>query len=352
MISFYPGPSRVHDKIPDYVKDAYKKGILSINHRSDEFMKISEKTIALLKKKLKIPEDYTLLYTSSATECWEVIAQSLVSKKSYHLFNGSFGQKWFDYTKRIASGVRQYPFEREEILNDKKFRFGSGPGVICITQNETSNGTQVTNETIGAIKKNNTGHLVAIDATSSMGGITLDFKAADIWFASVQKCFGLPAGLAIMACSPEAISVSKKIDEKAHYNSLTFMTEMMTKWQTPCTPNVLNIYLLMRVMDDAKPIEVLDKKVKKRYRLWTDFFDNSKNLGHLIKNKAAHSHTVIPVTATPELLTSIKKEAKKKGFLLGEGYGDLKSTTFRIANFPAIKKREIEKLQDFLKTFA
>lgn len=351
MISFYPGPSRVHDEIPTYVKEAHKKGILSINHRSDEFMEISEKTTDLLRKKLNIPKDYTILFTSSATECWEIIAQSLIKKKSYHLFNGAFGQKWFDYTKRIASGVRQFPFEREAVLNAKKFGFSGEEGVICITQNETSNGTQVTDETIRAIRENNPGHLLAVDATSSMAGIALNFKSADIWFASVQKCFGLPAGLGIMACSPEAVAMAEKINEKDHYNSLPFMIEMMDKWQTPLTPNVMNIYLLMRVMKDSRPIEATEKKIKKRYYQWVDFFESGKNLQHFIKNKDAHSCTVIPVSASPEIVTSVKKEARKKGLLLGEGYGELKSSTFRIANFPAIKKAEIEKLKDFLKTF-
>ena len=90
MISFYPGPSRVHDEIPEYVKEACKKGILSINHRSPEFMAISEKTISLLRAKLEIPVDYTVLYTTSATECWEIIAQSVIGKSSYHFFNGAF----------------------------------------------------------------------------------------------------------------------------------------------------------------------------------------------------------------------------------------------------------------------
>lgn len=351
MISFYPGPSRIHDEIPRYVKEASKKGILSINHRSDEFMHISEKTIGLLKEKLNIPDDYTLFFTSSATECWEIIAQSLVARRSYHLYNGSFGQKWYDYTKRICSGVRQYPFEREELLNPKKYRFGAEGGVICITQNETSNGTQVSNETIGFISENNPNHLVAVDATSSMAGIALDFTMADIWFASVQKCFGLPAGLAVMVCSPRAMASVEKIGERDHYNSLTFMAEMMEKWQTPFTPNVLGIYLLMRVMEDSKSIEAVEKKIVKRYNRWVDFFSNGNNLTHLVKNTAAHSFTVIPVTAPAEVVTSIKKEAKKKGLLLGEGYGELKASTFRIANFPAIKKSEIEKLQRFLKSF-
>jgi phosphoserine aminotransferase len=348
MISFYPGPSRVHDEIPDYVKQAHKKGILSINHRSDEFMKISEKTIRLLKEKLNIPHSYTIFFTSSATECWEIITQSAASKRTYHIFNGAFGQKWYEYAKRIRSGAKQFPFDREELPNPNKYKFGDSGSVICITQNETSNGTQVSPEFINAVKENNPDHLVAVDATSSMAGIDLNFQDADIWFASVQKCFGLPAGLALMVCSPEAIETVKKIGERDYYNSMTFMAEMMEKFQTPFTPNVLNIYLLMCVMEESKPIKVVEEKTIRRYRKWIQFLQDNNSLTHFIRNQAAHSFTVIPVTAPAAVLADVKKTARKEGFLLGEGYGDLKASTFRIANFPALKKKEIEALRILL----
>jgi phosphoserine aminotransferase len=350
MISFYPGPSRVHDEIPNYVKDAYKLGIMSINHRSEEFVKMSEATIGLLKKKLNIPKNYTVFFTSSATECWEIIAQSLITEKSYHLYSGSFGQKWFDYTKRLKQGAEGFAFNAEKKIAPKDFIFNSGE-VICITHNETSNGTQVNNTIIRAVRKNNPQHLIAIDATSSMGGVTLDFKAADIWLASVQKCFGLPAGLGIMICSPQTIEAAKSIGENAHYNSLNFMATMMEKWQTPYTPNVLSIYLLMRVMEKAPDIMISHDLLVKRHNDWVHFLAKRKSIQHLIKNKAVHSHTVIPVAGTPEAVAEIKRLAKKEGFLLGEGYGDLKASTFRIANFPAIRTHEIDRLKRFLSAF-
>jgi phosphoserine aminotransferase len=352
MISFYPGPSRVYDEIPAYVTEAHLKGILSMNHRSEEFMKISEKTIQLLREKLHVPNDYTILYTSSATECWEIIAQSLIVKKSFHLYNGSFGQKWFDYTSRICPEAEGFLFDKETALDPKQYSFNPGDGIICITQNETSNGTQIANEIIESLQQKNPDKLIAVDVTSSMAGIELNFKAADVWLASVQKCFGLPAGLGLMVCSPKAIARAKKIGEKKYYNSLMFMVETMEKWQTPFTPNVLNIYLLMRVMEKAKPIQEVEAKIKKRYDQWISFLSKGNTIRHLIENKAAHSYTVIPVAASPELIVTIKKTAKKEGLLLGEGYGDLKASTFRIANFPALKKAEIEKLQSFLKPFA
>jgi len=114
MVSFYPGPSRIYDEIPAYIKDAAKEGVLSMNHRSPEFEVLAKKTATLFKKKLGVPTNYTVLYTSSATECWEIIAQSLITDKSYHFFSGAFGKKWFEYTVALNKNAEALLFSREE----------------------------------------------------------------------------------------------------------------------------------------------------------------------------------------------------------------------------------------------
>lgn len=350
MTSFYPGPSQVHDQVPKYVKDAYRKGIMSMNHRSDEFMSLYKKTASLLKYKLNIPENYSLFFTSSATECWEILAQSLIKKESLHVYNGGFGEKWFTYTQKLKPGVKAFRFDQEQELDLKKLKVSKSE-LICITQNETSNGTQISNELIAVLQKKNSKALIAVDVTSSMAGIELNFNLADIWFASVQKCFGLPAGLAVMVCSPKAIQTIKSTGENKHYNSLVFINEMMEKWQTSYTPNVLGIYLLMRVLKDFRKIRSVHKQIEARANAWQDFFKNGKNLRPYIRNHKVRSHTVITITGNPELLNEVKSKAKKNGFVLGEGYGKLKHETFRIANFPALKNNEIKRLKDFLKGY-
>jgi phosphoserine aminotransferase len=351
MISFYPGPSRVHDEIPGYVRDAYDAGFLSVNHRSEEFMAMCEKTIRLLRTRLEIPSDYTIFFTSSATECWEIIAQSVITKSSYHIHNGAFGKKWYEYTRRICGGARSFGFDHNELINPKKLKPRKEEEVICVTQNETSNGTQVRNETLSMIKDVFPNHLVAVDATSSMAGIFLDFRSADIWLASVQKCFGLPAGLGLLICSPMAMKKARAIGENDHYNSLGFMASMMEKWQTPYTPNVLAIYLLMRVMEDSRPIREVHEKIANRCAHWVSFLEEKQIIRHFIANDEARSLTVVPVAADEALIGTIKSKAKKEGILLGEGYGDWKASTFRIANFPAIKKSEIKTLKKFLDAY-
>ncbi|MTI21658.1 alanine--glyoxylate aminotransferase family protein [Fulvivirga sp. RKSG066] len=348
MISFYPGPSKVYEQIPKYVKDAYADGVMSINHRSEEFMKISSSTISLLKEKLFIPEDYTVFFASSATECWEIITQSLIDNTSYHFFNGAFGEKWFEYTKKLHKLSIGYRFNIEAELKIGDMDLSSEKGMICITQNETSNGTRVSTKRIAKVRKQYPNHLIAVDATSSMGGVELKFADADVWYASVQKCFGLPAGMAVMICSPQAIKKALEINERKHYNSLPFMIDKMQDWQTTYTPNVLNIYLLQRVLQKVKPIDEVHKKLKTRLKKHLKTVDKLKGMKLLVKNPRVRSHTVVPVSGEPELIKRVKQKAKDEGFLLGNGYGSHKENTFRIANFPAIKAKEMKALHEFL----
>lgn len=350
MVSFYPGPSRVHDEVPRWTAEAAKKGILSMNHRSSEFMDLAENTVLLLRQKLKVPRTYTVFFVSSATECWEIIAQSFVQRTSIHCYNGDFGEKWYQYTRKLRPEAQEFRFNLQQPLDlgDLNPR---ADDVLCITQNETSNGSSVTPSTLHAIRAKYPDALIAVDTTSSMAGIELNFAKADIWFASVQKCFGLPAGLALMICSPRALERAEAIGDRLHYNSVLFMHDMMRSWQTTHTPNVLGIYLLNRALHKMRFINKTGAITKERAKAWFNFVEDLPALQPLIANKNVRSSTVITVTGETSYLAELKAAAKKHGFLLGKGYGEYKTTTLRIANFPVITDREISGLKRFLKGF-
>lgn len=347
MITFYPGPAKVYESIPKLVKKAYKKGILSINHRSPEFQEIYKKAVALLKKKLKIPDDYEVYFTSSATECWEIIAQSLIRKKSLHFYNGAFGEKWFQYTLRLNPDAIPLKYPANEAPEIQKYE----EDTICITHNETSNGTRVPLENIADLRKANPEAIIAVDATSSLAGQRIVFEDTDVVYASVQKCFGLPAGLAVMICSPKVTERAQQINEKSHYNSLLFIRENALQWQTHYTPNVLDIYLLMATLKKYPGIDKVDELVQFRYESWLAFINGYPQLEILTSNTAVQSRTVITLQSAPEMVTAIKEKAKSAGIVLGNGYGHWKKNTFRIANFPAITDEEISRLKKFLNSF-
>jgi phosphoserine aminotransferase len=347
MITFYPGPSKVSNKVLNYLRDAFLDGVLSINHRSPEFEQIYEDCVKNLREKLLIPEDYIVLFTSSATECWEIIAQSLIDRESYHIYNGAFGEKWFEYTQKIKPEAKGARFDMQIELEVDKLQVPPTAELLAITHNETSNGTAVGYSTLAKLRKAYPDQLIAVDATSSMAGVRLDFELADIWYASVQKCFGLPAGLAVMICSPRTLERAAQINENSHYNSFLFMVEKMRLNQTSYTPNVLNIYLLMRVMEIAPSIMETEAKTILRYTDWVNFFKSLESVHLLIENEWVRSRTVLTIAAPADIVKETKASAKRAGIVLGSGYGDLKSTTFRIANFPAIKTKEINLLMEF-----
>lgn len=83
--------------------------------------------------------------------------------------------------------------------------------------------------------------------------------------------------------------------------------------------------------------------------MWINFFETkSEQLRLLIRNPEVRSRTVLTIEATPAVIEKIKVKAARNGFLIGNGYGELKDSTFRIANFPALRKSEIARLIDFL----
>jgi phosphoserine aminotransferase len=348
MITFFPGPSQVHPETGQYLKDAFSEGILSISHRSETFNALSEKTIGLLRDRLSIPEDYAILYTSSATESWEIIAQSLTINKSSHFSSGSFGDKWYQYAQSLHPESRLVPIHLNEELSADYLDIRKDDEMICLTQNETSNGTQVDFQTISAIRGSHPDVLLALDCTSSMAGINLPFVLGDIWFASVQKCFGLPAGLGLLILSPAAIQRAKEINDKAHYNSVLTMLEHMEKYQTSCTPNVLGIYLLNRVLENSPRIEETHAVLQKRMERYLSSL-SGRNLHPLISNDKIRSTTVLAIQGEPDYIAGLKAEAKAEGILLGSGYGKWKSDTFRIANFPAYTDAQVGELIRFLK---
>jgi phosphoserine aminotransferase len=347
MTTFYPGPSQVYPQIAEYLQDAYRSGILSANHRSTQCMALVEHTLVLFHEKLNVPQEYSIFFTSSATECWEIISQSIISPRYVHIYNGAFGKKWYEYSVKLAQNeCTCLEFGINETLPDFEKKYDD---IVCITQNETSNGTQVNMSQLAHIQASN--QLIAIDAVSSMAGIELDWNLADIWLASVQKCFGLPAGLGIMVCSPKTLHVVENQNQTKHYNSLVSIAKNMEKFQTTHTPNVLGIYLLNRVLQQIPNITETSKRIKKQAQDWYKFFNGNTNFEVLCKNETSQSDTVIVVKGDALKIEELKKKTQEIGLVLGKGYGSFAENTFRIANFPAIDPNDIEKLKHCISTF-
>lgn len=350
MVSFYPGPSVLQPNLEHYFKDALEEGILSENHRSDAFMALHQKAVLAVKEYLKIPENYSVYFVSSATECWEIICQDFIDCKTVHVYNGAFGEKWFQYNQSLQNkNCHGFTFNQENVLPLNLVKKENAQ-VIHITQNETSNGTQINNVHLEILRNENPEAFICVDATSSLGGQDLPIGNADIWFASVQKCFGLPSGMAVLICSNKSIEYSKKRDQP-FYNSVYKQEQQYAKHQTTHTPNTLGIYLLNKTIEQSKTIEILSQKLREQALRWYTLFSEHRVFEPLVLNPSTRSDTVIALKGSEEVIDKLKLTCRNQGYILGNGYGKDNASTFRIANFPAHQEKDILALQHIITHF-
>ena len=343
MLSFYPGPSKVYPEVLGFIQEAFQEGMVSINHRSPRFEHLLKSTLDSLHEKWNIPSNYTIYFISSATEAWEIVSQSLVEQKSMHLYNGAFGKKWAHYASQIHPDSTSHEFDLQASLSDisKTINF-SGIDTLCLVQSETSNGSgqciQRSDYSLDASS------IIAVDATSSMGGILLPWLEADVWLASVQKCMGIPAGLGVLICSPKALARAEKLQKRAHYNDILLMEENRKLFQTHYTPNVLSIFILHKLTQFLPNLTAIHTQTMEKANRLSEFCSTQKGLDFLIDNPALRLPTVLALKGNPSDIQEVKNRCLQNQIELGNGYGIWKENTVRIANFPSHTSADFDQL--------
>ena len=92
--------------------------------------------------------------------------------------------------------------------------------------------------------------------------------------------------------------------------------------------------------------DFVHERALKRYQTLSEVIAELDDFEFLVSNPAVRSQTVLAIKCEDPQQVRIKSE--EYGIILGNGYGQWKPETFRIANFPAIKSKEIEKLNKHL----
>ncbi len=348
-IYFTVGPSQVYPKLYKYLTQAMKEDIPSLNHRGAEFKLLFKNTTEGLRKLLNIPSSYKILFVSSALEGMERTVQGCVQKFSFHIVTGSFGKTWANYASSLGKTILKSEIKTGEGIELTKLDVPIESELICITQNDTSSGVWFPMEDIYALQKKYPEKLIALDVVSSIPYVDIDYKFIDVTFFSVQKGFGLPAGLAVIIISPKTLAKTEALFKKdlniGSYHSLKHLSEKAIYFQTPETPNVLNIYLLNKVIKDMLKtnLKKIRSETDQKAKVLYNFFDSHKKYTSFIKNIKFRSPTTLVFEVKGESET-LRKKLAKKGFILGAGYGDNKLNHIRIANFPSHSLKNVKSM--------
>jgi phosphoserine aminotransferase len=350
-IFFTPGPSALYFTVESHIKQALKSQVLEINHRSNQAAAYFQEATENLKSLMGIPKDYHIFYLSSATEIWERLIQNCVQEKSTHLTYGAFSNRFYDFSKKLGFDATSINSDLGEIPEFSLETIDNDTELISLALNETSTGVTFPVDRIYELNQHFPDTILAIDGVSAFPVIDIDFSKIDSAYFSVQKCFGLPAGLGVWIVNDKCIAkAEKKLKEGQSigtYQSLPNLLKSAEKYQPTYTTNVLDVYLLAKVTSDmlGKGIDVIRREARYKSSLLQHMVDQHTDLTHYVKNPHLRSKTVIVANTKPDS-NYIINELSKKGLIVGNGYGALKGKQIRIASFPTHSKEQIEMLVD------
>ncbi|HLC65261.1 MAG TPA: aminotransferase class V-fold PLP-dependent enzyme [Candidatus Nanoarchaeia archaeon] len=353
-IFFTPGPTQLYDFVPEMIEDAIRKNIPSLSHRGKEFEEIFRHTTSSIKHLLGIPDNFHIFFLSSGTEAMERVIENCAEKCSFHFVNGAFSERFYQTALELRKSAVKIEAKAGKGFDFLSVKIPDETELICFTHNETSTGVAINMDGVYRIKRKNPEKIIAVDIVSSAPYVNIDYSLIDCAFFSVQKGFGMPAGLGVIIVNGRCIDKSRCLMEKGcnigSYHSFVSLLKHAEKNQTPETPNVLGIYLLGKVCDELNKIgiEKTRKETEKKAEMVYDFFDNHPKYKPFVEDEHLRSKTVIAISTANS--SEVIKTLSKQGFIVGSGYKDFKEKQIRIANFPMHKIEDVNGLLKVLGT--
>lgn len=341
---FIPGPVDVR---PDVLEKMTQP---MIGHRTREISTLQERISHKLQK-LMMTNNTIILSTSSGSGLMEGAVRCFTKRKAAVFSIGAFGERWYKMCK--ANGIDADVFRSSlgQCTTPDQVRNALKTGeydLITITHNETATGVENPMQEISKVMKDFPDVIVCMDAVSSLGGsnIPVDEWGIDVCVASTQKCLGLPPGLALASVSDRAIEKAKTIENRGLYFDYVELYRFVKEkaYQYPSTPSIALMFALDYQLDKMLSEGIIQRferhaQMANRVRKWA-----TEN-GELFADPEHLSQTVTCIKNTTNMSFSEINEAMgKRGYLLSNGYGDLKNITFRIAHMGDTTMQDIEKM--------
>ncbi len=353
---FTVGPAQIHPKVLEYSSQFYNEGLGSVSHRSEAFRNMYKEADRELRLLLNVPDDFAILFLSSASEIFERLLLNCVHTHSFHAINGSFAHKFYKFSLALGKKAVAQEFPLGTGFTADALKVPADAELICLTHNETSTGVSIPENTIAEVHQRHPNALLAVDIVSSAPNVRLDFTQLDMAFFSVQKAFGLPSGLGVWFIRQSAVEKVQhlaKTQMVGAQNTLDALIKNYKNFETPSTPNIYNIYLLGKIAGEYNRygVEKLRAETKEKATMLYDFLEQSVHFKAFVQDPQYRSETVIVVDCLHHSPTDVISKLKSMGLTVSSGYASLKDRQIRVANFPVVTKEKIQELIDSLGRF-
>jgi aspartate aminotransferase-like enzyme len=352
---YIPGPTEVRDDVIEAMCQPM------FGHRMDRMTDLYTTVVEDTREFLDTDNDVVVL-TASGTEFMESSILNLVDESVLCTTCGSFSERQANVAERLGKDVDTLEYEWGRAVKPEDVREALDAddtdydAVTCV-MNESSTGVRNPVEEIGDVVAEFPDTYFVVDAVSSLGGDYFDIDAhgIDVVFASVQKAFAMPPGLAVCVVSEAAYERELEKDSASWYGgfqrSLDYYDRKGQTHSTPAIPVMLAYRQQMKHM-----LEEGHEARDERHREMAEYTREWAREHFAVFPEAGYeSRTVscIENTRGIDVAETIETVSEEYDMVFSNGYGStLSEKTFRIGHMGEHTVESIEALTDAIEDVA
>ncbi|NAW50926.1 3-phosphoserine/phosphohydroxythreonine transaminase [Elizabethkingia argentiflava] len=264
-------PAEVFQKASEAILNFNDLGLslLEISHRSKDFVSVMEEARALVKKLMKLGDDYEVLFLQGGASLQFVMVPFNLMKpggKAAYLDTGTWAAGAIKEAQKLGTvDIVGSSKEQNYSFIPKNYQIGAEYDYFHCTSNNTIYGTQMKSFP-------ETDTLLVCDMSSDIFSKVLDFSQFDLIYAGAQKNMG-PAGTTLVVVKKEILGkTDKNIPSYLNYQLHIDKESMLN------TPPVFAIYtslLTLQYMEKNGGIEAAEKRNEAKAKLLYDEIDRN-----------------------------------------------------------------------------
>lgn len=346
---FVPGPVWVR---PEILQEMARP---LIGHRSAEFRELFTTILQDLKHLFRTGQ-HAFVATCSGTGLMEAALVNCVPRSVLVTTCGAFSQRWLRIAETLGVEVDHFdrkwgeaidPGELATWIRSRHHRYDA----VTLTQNETSTGVMNDIQALAeVIRIESPETLVLVDSVSALGGAPLHFDDwdLDVCFASTQKAIGLPPGLTVFAVSERAMEKAAHTPYRGIYFDLLQYRDKAAEGGSAYTPAVSLCFALAAQLHHILRVEGLESRWARHEAMRARVRERTAPYAVRVADKARASWTVTALEPLDREAVSIVSSMKERGFTLGGGYGEWRTSTFRIGHMGDLSMEDLDAMLDVL----
>lgn len=307
-----------------------------ITHRCKEYKVLHGNIVEKIRKCLRTDDD-VFLVGGSATVLIEGAVRNGVNRRSLGMSNGSFGKRLIECATGNGKEVEQVHVPWGKAIRPEHIegKVTKDTEAVHWVSNESSTGVLSDSVALAEeVRRQNPDSLIIVDAVTSAMAADLDLPKLrpDALVFGTQKALALPPGLGIAVVSERILEKSKSMSNKGFYTDFVKLKKNADENYALTTPPVSLMYALDWQLD-----RILAEGMSARYRRHDDMAKlvqdwAERNFNGLFPEEGYRSRTIGVVNRGELDFDAFHTALKAKGFEISNGYGDVKSSTFRIGH--------------------